>query len=196
MSYYVIDGTPVFLTWAKYYQLREEIMSRFEIPDDCFYGIHGRNSEEANLVTSAIKDLLANKKRSNEERFYIDWVSFDMDKAEASDNVWELLYDYSVLTRNSAVRSIRDDQTFAHGVDPDTYGYSMGRLIALDFMAQKSRIARWLLGQKRMGTLMIDSDKVTKIQGTLDDFIMIYNDKEMRFASVIELADSLIQESY
>lgn len=196
MSYYVIDGTPVFLTWAKYYQLKEEIMNRFKIADDCFYGIQGRNSEEASLLTSAIKELLEDEKRSNEERFYVDWASFDMDKAEALDNVWELLYDYSHLTRNSVLRNIRDDQTIAHKVAPNTYSYSTGRLMALDLMAKKSRIARWLFGQKRTRTLMINVDKVTKIQGTLDNFIMIYDSKEMHFASVIALDDSLIQESY
>lgn len=196
MSYYVIDGIPVFLTWARFYQLRGDILSRCKIPDECFYGIHGRSSEESINLTSAIKDLLVQIKTGNEERFYVNWVSFDMDKAEASDNVWELLYDYSALTGNCAVRSIRDDQTFVRGVDPNTFGYSMGRLVALDIFAPRNQFSRWLFGPKRMSTLMLDSDKVTKIQGTLDDFIMNYDGREMHFASMIEIADSLLMMAY
>lgn len=196
MSYYVIDGIPVFLTWARYYQLRGEIIGRFEIADDCFFGVQGRNAEESTVLTSAIKELLTNKKNINEKHFYLDWVSFHLEDMEASDNIWELLYDYSVFTRNCGIRSIRDAQTFVRGKDPNTYGYSMGRLIAVDIYAQKSKLARKLFGQKRLGTLMIDSDKVTKIQGTLDDFIMVYDGKDMRFADVIELDESLIEEAY
>ncbi len=196
MSYYVIDRVPVFLTWARYYRLRDEIITGFEIADDCFFGIQGRNAEQAGQLSSAIKDLLQKKKEANEERFYVDWVTFDMDKAEASDNVWELLDDYSVLTRNCAVRSIRDDQIFSHGADPDTYGYSMGRLIAIDLFVKRNPLARWLFGSKRLSTLMIDTDKVTKIQGTLDDFVVIYEGKEMRFAATIELDEPLVKQTY
>lgn len=196
MSYYVIDGIPVFLTWARYYKLRGEIITGFEIGDDCFYGIHGRDAEQSGALTSAINDLLAQKKTSNEEHFYLNWVSFDMDKEEAADNVWELLDDYSALTRNTRVRSIRDEQTFSRGADPDTYGYSMGRLIAIDFMAKRNPIARRLFGQKRICTLMIDTDQVTKIQGTLDDFVVIYRNKELHFAANVELDEALDQETY
>lgn len=188
MSYYVIDGTPVFLTWAKYYQLREEIMSRLDIADDCFYGIRGWNSKEAGLLRSAINDLLQEKKRINEQTFYTHWVSFKMDKDEAADNVWELLFDYSHLTRNSAVRVVREDENISNSLDNSTFCYPMGRIFALDLLANKGPMLRWLFRNKRCtGTLLIDSDKVASIKGTLNDFVMIHNDEQIRFASMIDL---------
>lgn len=196
MSYYIIDGIPVFLTWARYYKLRDEIITGFEIADDCFFGIYGRNSQQTSQLTSAINDLLARKKAGNEERFYMDWASFDIEGEEASDNVWELLCDYGVLTGNCAVRSIRDEQTFSPGQDAGTFGYSMGRLVAIDIWARRSLAARWIFGNKRLKTVMIDTHRVTRIKGTLDDFIVVYDDKEIRFSSFIELDESLDREAY
>ncbi|HWP97078.1 MAG TPA: hypothetical protein VN426_09520 [Syntrophomonadaceae bacterium] len=196
MSYYVIDGTPVFLTWARYYQLRVEIMNKLDIGDDCFYGIRGWNLKEASLLSSAINDLLQEKKNKDEEGFYNHWVSFEMDKDEASDNVWELLYDYSHLTRNSVVRDVREDESIGSSLGCNTFRYPMARVFALDLMAYKRPFSKWLFGHKRCkSTFLIDSDKVASIKGTLDDFVMIHRDEQIRFASLIELGSAKNQGS-
>lgn len=185
MSYYIINGIPVFLTWSRYYQLREEIVSRNKIDDDRFYGVRGWDSKETELLSSTISEILLEKSCKDISLFRKQWANFSMGRDEASDNARELLFDYCQFTRNAILSDIAADQinqeVFPHASLP-------GRIFALSLPAPEKSLLKRLRGGTRLaGRLIIDSEQVASIEGSLEDFLMIYRSLPIRFYSCIEI---------
>lgn len=187
MSYYLIDNLPVFLSWARYYSLREEIVEGLDIGDDRFFGLRGWDSKEAWELSKIIINLLGEKKKLDEGSFLSEWVAFDMGTNESADNACELLYDYCRYTGNAVFKSLdgRLKSRF-EACSPDSY--SIGRYFALEIPASGISLLNRVLGKKRCTTrIMIDSEKISSIKGTLDDFTVTYRDMPIRFYSSIEV---------
>lgn len=187
MSYYIIDGVPVFLTWSKYYQLKEEVQGRNEMGDDRFFGIRGWDSKEAELLSSTINEVLQEKSQKDIRAFRRHWANFSMGRDEAADNARELLFDYCHLTQNAVLKDLcitaKDyKEFFPTAAVP-------GRVFVLNLPAPEKSFFRRLRGSTRLvGRLIIDSEQVESIEGNLEDFLLVYRGLPIRFSSCIEIA--------
>jgi hypothetical protein len=186
MSYYIIDGMPVFLTWSKYYQLREEIMRRNKIGDDCFFGIRGWDSNEAELLSNTISEVLLEKSQKDINTFRRQWANFSMGQDEAADNAWELLFDYCHLTKNAVLNNLNVP---AEGYRESPQTAFLGRVFALNLCGPETSLFKRLRGKSRLvGRLVIDSEQIESIDGNLENFLLVYRGLPIRFSSCIEIA--------
>lgn len=186
MSYYIIDGMPVFLTWSKYYQLKEEIMLKNKIGDDRFFGIRGWDSKEAELLSSTINQILLEKSKKDINTFRRQWASFSMGRDEAADNAWELLFDYCHLTKNAVLNNLNIPARAKKGSITSAFP---GRVFALNLCAPETSLLKRLRGKARLaGRLVIDSEQIDSIDGNLENFLMMYRGLPIRFSSCIEIA--------
>lgn len=186
MSYYIIDGMPVFLTWSKYYQLKEEIMLKNKMGDDLFFGIRGWDSNEAELLSSTINQVLLEKSKRDINTFRRQWANFSMGKDEAADNAWDLLFDYCHLTKNAVLNNLN----VRAGVNQESIPPALpGRVVVLSLLAPETSLLKRLRGKTRLaGRLVIDSEQIDSIEGNLENFIMMYRGLPIRFSSCIEIA--------
>ncbi|MEQ8176361.1 MAG: hypothetical protein ABRQ26_15015 [Syntrophomonadaceae bacterium] len=187
MSYYIIDGMPVFLTWSKYYQLKEEITCRNKMGDDLFFGIRGWNSSEAELLSNTINEVLLEKSKKDIHTFRRQWANFSMGKDEAADNAWELLFDYCHLTKNAVLNNINVQA----GGYIESYPWPAvpGRVFVLNLCAPETSFFKRLRGKARLvGRLVIDSEQIESIDGNLENFLLVYRGLPIRFSSCIEIA--------
>ncbi|MEN6348864.1 MAG: hypothetical protein ABFD08_05615 [Syntrophomonas sp.] len=186
MSYYIIDGVPVFLTWSKYYQLKEEVLRRNEMGDDRFFGIRGWNSKEAALLSNTINEVLLEKSQKDIRAFRRQWANFSMGRDEAADNARELLFDYCHLTKNAVLNDLsittKDfKESFPTVAVP-------GRVFVLSLPAPEKSFFRRLRGGTRLiGRFIIDSEQVESIEGNLENFLLVYRGLPIRFSSCIEI---------
>lgn len=187
MSYYIIDGMPVFLTWSKYYQLKEEILRRNKMGDDRFFGIRGWDSAEAELLSNTINEVLLEKSQKDINTFRRQWANFSMGKDEAADNAWELLYDYCHLTKNAVLNNL-DIPSGGH-LAPSAQYPIPGPILVLNLCGPETSLIKRLRGKARLvGRLVINSEQIDRIDGNLENFLLVYRGRSIRFSSCIEIA--------
>lgn len=187
MSYYIIDGMPVFLTWSRYYQLREEILRRNKMGDDRFFGIRGWDSKEIHLLSSTISEVLLEKSKNDINTFRRQWANFSMGKDEAADNARELLFDYCHLTKNAILNDAScSDANLNSPNSPDAI---LGRFFVLNLCSPDTTFIKRLLGKSRLaGRIVLDSEQIDSIEGCLENFLLVYRGLPIRFSSCIEIA--------
>lgn len=188
MSYYIIDSYPVFLTHKKYSELRKEVSK----DKSRMWRISSRmqGTKETEEKDNLMYDLLFKKYNEDKDKFLENWYSFDLLGEEASLNVWDLLYDFSSYYGYSYLKDFRD---FLEKMEADHSGelylYPMGKVFSFNHFVRPSKWW-WKYKYKMKGRiieLIIDTNKVSRINGNLKDFYVQFNDSLVRFHTSVQV---------
>jgi hypothetical protein len=115
MSYFIIDGTPVFVSSIRYRSLLQDL------------GLSGGLASTAERRAEMVTETLSRKATESRDRFQAEWVEFDMRDSEAQENIWDLLYDYCHLRRSAHLVDPRDYvERLEHSLSGDSLRYPMG----------------------------------------------------------------------
>jgi hypothetical protein len=165
MPYFVIEKTPVFLTNEQCLDLRKEtnhkeLDEKFTI-NDC----------------QPIYDFLIRKCNENKEEFHKNWVYFKLEKTEAQNNIWDLLYDYSHYYKNSFVDDTNDYTIMLEKLLPNEVKHPVGRTFWLFYQKKPFKWYNYIFHKKEsdFDKILIDMDKVEKIHGKLSSFDVKFN---------------------
>ena len=171
MAYYVINKIPVFLTLDKLKTLRNYVLA----DKDPVYRIASMISDSPENIET--KELMFNYIKQeydkDKDKFFEDWVKFDLSHKEAKENMWDLLYDYSIYTSNCFLSDIRDQIEKIHqDFIGKNFTYPMGKVFAVNFKIRHENniLSKLFYNRQHYMKIIIDVDKVLKITGKLDDF--------------------------
>jgi hypothetical protein len=174
VPYMIVFGEPVFIHRALDRRIREETLSE----KDALFRVSSRirgtaESLEAEELCFAYLEKVS---RADPYRFREEWVCFDLQGEDAQKDVWDLLYDYSALTRNSRIKDIRDFASqIVASYSGDSYLYPMGRVFVMEFPINLP-VPWWKKFWKRPAhnvSIMIDINRVQKLVGNLSEFTMV-----------------------
>jgi len=188
MPYYIIENIPIFLPHKKYNELREEV-SKDKSPmwrtSSMIQG-HAEAEEKNNLMYL----LLIKRYIEDKDKFLHEWFSFDLIGEEASLNVWDLLYDFSSYYGYSYLKDFRD---FSDKLEADYSGelflYPMGKEFSFNHFVKPQKWW-WKYRYKMKGRsveLIIDTQKVIRIDGNLKDFTIHFNDSFVKISTNIKV---------
>lgn len=176
MPYFLIKKEPVFLSSDRYSQLENYV-----------YGdqaaMHSALRTMGGMKESKVKDKLMFKALTefyitDPENFPADWVEFDLMGLEASENIWDLLYDYSCIYGYTSVVDLRDtsDPLSIYLADDD-YQYPMGKVFGFNHFGKSQKWWRNYSNKMDGRTLqvIINTQKINRIKGTLKAFIVEFD---------------------
>jgi hypothetical protein len=192
MGYYLVDKMPIFLTREREKELRDEV-SKDKTP---WWQIGSRiayrnNDNSPNKELERLMfDLIIKKYNSDKQKFISEWYTFDLLGDVASLNAWDLLYDFSTYYGYSFLKDFRD---FSEKLEADYSGelfsYPMGKVFSFNHFVKPAKWW-WKYRYKMKGRtveLIIDVNKITKINGNLTDFYIHFNDTSIRFNKNIQV---------
>jgi hypothetical protein len=169
MPYYKIEGYKVFLSHDRWLKINSLAMAHKDPPFRVSSMIAGQPAaREADKLRFQQLTKLC---REDSDKFFREWVEFDLRGREAQENAWDLLYDYCVLSR---VGYLTDARSAVHAIladyADDSYTYPMGRVFALRVLAGHTVASLLHLRPRPTLTLEIDTSQIVSAVGTLDDF--------------------------
>ena len=188
MSYFIINKQPVFLSWSRYKQIREEALKG----KDAIYKISSTiaGHKETKETQKLMYEVLKAKYDKDPKQFYSEWVKFDIVGDDASRNVWDLLYDYCHYYGYAYLSDLRDfTQKLADDYEGDSYAYPMGQLFALIHLVKPTR-RWWKYTHKMTGRivkLIIISENVHRLVGDLTNFTIFTKDFQIRCGRDFEI---------
>jgi len=181
MPYYIVSGQPVFLHSRLHKELEDQALKDWSGLDRIGARIAGPKADEAQ---SLVAELL--EENSVLEEFYSDYVFFDLTGEEAEVNVWDLLYDFCHLRQCGHlvdVRSFEDKIISDYG--GEGYAYPMGRLfeihVPVEPIRQDKSIFKRTPKSRHAVRILIDTSKVTRLHGDLNDFTVSMGSQVMQF---------------
>ena len=183
MPYVIISGEPVFIHRTLDKRISEETLTEKDALFRVSSHIRGTAASlERDQLCFAYLEKIC---QADPIRFRKEWVCFDLQGEDAREDAWDLLYDYSALTRNSRIKDIRD---FASQVvashSGDDYLYPMGRVFVMEF--QIILPAPWWERFWKRSThnvsIMVDANRVQKLVGSLSEFTMMCTGFSARFS--------------
>jgi len=177
MPYYLINKQPIFLSTTRYRELEKLVTKDKDIMwigISCMAGSK-ETKEKSELMFNALNKIFLD----NPDYFNSYWVDFDLKDKEASENTWDLIYDYCHFYGNA---SLSDDRDFSEKLKADyereSINYPMGRVFTLNLFL-KSRNCWWTFSPKRRERIIqviINTDKVNHLKGNLKEFIVYADD--------------------
>lgn len=195
MPYYIIDKQPVFLPESRERELRLEALKGKSATNVVLSEIAGtkEGAEADELIYQALKAKYA----EDPDQFHEDWVHFDLVGRDASDNVWDLLYDYCHYYGCGYLSDLRDfsqqlmDQYFS-----DPLRYPMGKVFSFNHFVPPRKwwwkYVRRTTG--RMLRLVIVTEHVRRLTGELTDFVVQTTSHLIRCAGDMNILPLLSQE--
>ncbi|MNW51354.1 hypothetical protein D3C74_288380 [compost metagenome] len=185
MPFFVINKIPVFLTWDRDKELREEIFGIENV-----FGSYIQRYGQKNNDYKKIKKALYKKYLQNKMAFVKEWSEFDLYGEDAASNMWDLIYDYCAYYGCGYTSDIRDETSFF--VD-DSMGQSFlfpqGRTFMLNYYVAPYNW-RWKYIRRKKGitiTTVIDATNVERIVGTLANFTIFYKDRIIKCGEVFDI---------
>ncbi len=117
-------------------------------------------------------DYLAQRAQTDPASFLVNWVQFDLAGKEASENVWDLLYDYCDCYKKGRLSKIQNDPVtdLLAEVAFGSYAYPMGPRFLLEIASHGGSFLGWVLRKRRYTQVLIDAPAVSRITGTLEHF--------------------------
>ncbi|SDO14954.1 hypothetical protein SAMN04487897_1099 [Paenibacillus sp. yr247] len=189
MPLFVINKIPVALTWKNDNQLREEIFGVDGVSRS-YIQIYGKKDNTYKLQ----KKLLNKKCRENRDDFIKNYAMFDLSGEEASDNLWDLVYDYCAYHGSGYTSDARNFvEQLGDDYMGDNYLYPQGKVFYLDHYAAPYNL-RWKLLRRKKGKIIrtvIDARNVVRVVGSIDEFSIIYKDKIVKCGEIFEVISNL-----
>ncbi len=172
MPYYMIERQPVFLYFAAWQRLREKALREKDL-------LWRASSTMARTKEAVEADQLGvrwlqERHRDDPEAFRREWVCFDLAGDEASRDTWDLLYDYCHLYGFAFLSDMRDfGQVAADDWAGESYTYPMGKAFKMNYRTSPRSWWKKLLSPEidSAVSVIIDTAKVRRLQGTLSDFV-------------------------
>jgi len=193
MTYYIIDNKPVFLSWAR----NRELFSIVSKDKDPIWRIwsrivgHKENEEKNELIF----DELNKKYLDNPDDFNPNWVEFDLKDKEASENVWDLLYDYCTLYWYAFLSGSYEldlSEKLEADYNLELYRYPMGKVFNLNhFVKPKKWWWKYTYKMKwRVIQVTINTDTVTHIKWNLKEFTIYMWNFKIIFGEKLSISTS------
>lgn len=184
MPYYLIENIPVFLTRKKYSELREAVLKDKDAIWRTVSMIQG--NKETDEKNNLMYEMLIKMHREDKAKFLLEWYSFDLINEEASQNIWDLLNDFSAYYGYSYLKDYRDfSDKLKDDHSGENYLYPMGKVFSFNHFVKPAKW--WWKYRYRMKgrsiELLIDINKVRRMNGNLKDFYIQFNDSVVRFHS-------------
>lgn len=183
MPYHIIEGQPVFLHSKLYQDLENIALRDWSSSDRIGAKIAGRSkAKEADILVAKLLE-----ENSVLEEFYSDYVLFDLVGEEAEFNIWDLLYDFCHLHQYGHLIDIRPfDEKIASDYQGEGYVFPMGQLFELLIQVQPTQQQRFLFKKnarpKSTVRIQIDTAKVSRIYGDLNDFTVTMGTQNLHFS--------------
>lgn len=180
MAYVIIQRKPVFLHATQYETLRDKALAQqtpeFRI-DSTIAG-----SREQRKAGSLMCEFLKAQYEENPSRFEAEWAEFDLKGRDASANVWDLLYDYGCSYGSSYVCDLRSqDQRLVSEWLGDCLAFPMGKVFAFNHdVKSRGFLNGFLLRRNRTATVVIDTDRVSRLRGNLSRCEVLTGHIDMR----------------
>lgn len=180
MSYYIVNKQPVFLSYARHKDL-EHIISKdknslWEISSKITG--HKENKEKQKLMFNTL-----NKKYlDNPDKFKSEWIEFDLKGKEASENVWDLLYNYCHFYGHAFLSDSRDfSEKLIADYEGELYSYPMGKVFAINHFI---KFVKWWWKfthkvNRKTTRVIIDSMKVNCLKGNLKEFEVYFDNYKL-----------------
>lgn len=133
MPYYVINELPVFISDSKEEILKEQALcdktAKFHVRS--FVG----SSKEVEERESAIYKFLQARCDDDREKFYKEWVEFNIEDEAASKNATDLIYDYCQYYHCGTLHDLRDHrEKIEQEHMEDAYYYPLGKTFLANFV--------------------------------------------------------------
>lgn len=176
MPYYIINKQAVFLSWARSKELNELVSKDKDSSWRISSVIHGHQASEEK--SKLVYEVLNKKYIDDPDDFKSAWVEFDLKGKEASKNTWDLLYDYCHYFGYAFLSDLRDySEKMSADFKGELFSEPMGKVFALNHLMKPTKWW-WKYIHKMKGRnvrVVINTEKVKRIQGNLEKFI-IYTD--------------------
>ncbi|WP_044302344.1 hypothetical protein [Rhodopirellula sallentina] len=166
MPYYTIAGKHVFMTHHRTDKAQQLALAEKDIrwQAKTFFDTPERR-EACGIVDSFLRNLAA----TDPDGFDRDWVQIHLEGDEASNNVWDLLYDYCNLSSAASLIDIRNnEQRDIDNFMNNSYTHPMGKVFAIEAMGPK----RWFKRQAGV-RVIINAERVSAVHGTLSNFTFV-----------------------
>ena len=170
MPYYVINELPVFISDSKEKILKEQALgdksAEFHIRS------FAESSKEVQKRETIIYQFLRVRYDDDRQKFYNDWVEFDIEGKAASKNATDLIYDYCQYYHCGTLHDLRDHrEKIEQEHMEDVYYYPLGKILLANFNRKGSFIKRLFGGSSYKSIrLKIDVDRVYRLKGVLTNF--------------------------
>ncbi|MFD2878802.1 hypothetical protein ACFTAO_27175 [Paenibacillus rhizoplanae] len=186
MPLFVVNKIPLTLTWETDRILREEIYGVGNVMKSYIV----RSNEKKITHIDFKKKLLHKKYREDPETFIERFVKFDLRGEEACENLWDILYDYCAYYGSGYPSDKRDiEERIFDEYNESQFIYPQGKVFYLYHYAPSLSLKEKLLKQKK-GIIvrnLIDTRNVMRVVGTLDKFLIMFNDRVIRCSDVFEV---------
>lgn len=181
LAYVVIDKKPVYISQ----KIDAEIRKKFSDTHGAKASVMSiiANTKENKELKKETYKILERQYKDDPQSFVSDYVHFELLDKDAINNVWDLLYDYCHYLGYAFLTDIRSfTSKLKNDYEGDSYTFPMGKIFALDHFV-KSYCWWWRFMSKKKGRtvrLIISADYVTRIVGTLDNFLLYTNNFVVR----------------
>lgn len=170
--YFIIDNYPIFLTYSRFTKLRNEALknksAKFRVAS-MMSSKAGKQSKENSEAESLMYDYLLKKYYEDKNLFLKQWHDFILSGKKASENIWDLLYDYCHYNKFGEIIDMRDH--IDKMLDLNSYNYPQGKKFVLKFNEDKNKWWDFFKKKKENNVnIIVDINKVNIISGTLTDF--------------------------
>lgn len=185
MPFYIINKEPVFLTWERDNNLREEVYGLENV-----FSSRIKHSGEKNRDHKLFRKALKKKYKESQSRFIEDWVRFDLTGDDAIYNVWDLVFDYTCyygcgFTTNGGDEERDTDYDYSG----ENYYFPQGKIFVLNHYVDVERWY-WKYTRKTRGKIIktvIDCMKVKRIVGDLSDFYIYFDNCIIKCGETFEI---------
>lgn len=187
MPYYLINEWPVFISESKERILKEQALgdqsAKYHLKS--FLG----SSEEVEERERKVREFLLSGCDEDREKFYKDWVEFDIEGRAASKNVTDLIYDYCHYYNCGTLHDLREHRKkMKQEHTENTYYYPLGKVFLVNFNRRGGFLKKLFGGSNyRSIRLKINVDRVYRLKGVLTDFEVHSEDFELICSKKITL---------
>jgi len=166
MPYYVVHGKPVFIPWVKWPLLQKGALGHKTPEFRISSRMEGR--PEVAEAEALILDYLVQRDARDCRLFESEWLNFDLPDEIAEESTWELLYCWCLHTRIGTLRNPRSgvDQMLVDMMSGSSFTHPMGKTFHLTFPIRLG------LFRTTEASVLIDTRKVKRLHGTLEDFTL------------------------
>ncbi|OME41444.1 hypothetical protein [Paenibacillus odorifer] len=185
MPLFVVNKIPLTLTWETDRMLREEIYGVGNVMKSYIVKSNDKNN------TSRLQKKLLHKKYREDPATFIDrFVKFDLCGEEACENLWDILYDYCAYYGSGYPSDHRDiEEQLFDEYNGSQFIYPQGKKFYLDYYAPSLSLKGKFLRHKKGKIIrtLIDTRNVVRVVGTIDKFLIIFNDRMIRCSDTFEV---------
>lgn len=175
------ENLRIYLNWDNHIKL--ENIAREKMPESPLWISKSinPNSKEYSEKMDIYYDEILRIKENEPELFKKSWQNIELAREKAQQNTWNLLNDYCKLNGNA---QLRDKRSFEHRLKSDylgdSYGhFPMGKTFSLILTIPEE--TNWYGKRVRSKfdiDIVVDTEKVTKINGINDMQFSIYTLKQ------------------